>query len=108
MKWKVGKSDIHGNGIFAADDIDVNEDIGISIPLISETSNSLLYQRNTFGLLINDSKTPNAKTVKIGKDWHFEAIKHIDKDEEILVDYRNYEINIDIDSLTTGKKVSVI
>jgi hypothetical protein len=46
--------------------------------------------------------------VKIGKDWHFVSTKPIKKDEEILVDYKEYENKIDLESFTTGKKVSVI
>jgi hypothetical protein len=108
MKWKVGKSKIHGNGVFASEDVQVQEDLGVSIPLIEEQPESLLYHRNTFGLLVNESEDPNAKVVKLGKDWHFVSIKPIRKDEEILVDYKDYEDKIDLESFTTGKRVSVI
>jgi hypothetical protein len=108
MKWKVSKSKIHGNGVFASEDIKANIDIGISIPLIEETSDYLLYYRNTFGLLVNDSKDPNAKVSKLGKDWHFVSIKQIKKNEEILVDYKDYENKIDLESIITKKRVSVI
>jgi hypothetical protein len=108
MKWKVSRSKIHGNGVFASEDVKVHEDLGVSIPLIEEQPRSLLYHRNTFGLLVNDSKTPNAKVVKLGKDWHFVSTKPIKKDEEILVDYEDYESKIDLESFTTGKRISVI
>lgn len=108
MKWKVGRSKIHGNGVFANQNIKKGESIGIGIPLLGETPKTITFERNTFGLLINESKTPNAETIKIGKDWHFVAIKDIIVNEEIFVDYSDYEQKIDKVHLITKKAVSVI
>ena len=108
MKWKVGKSKIHGNGIFASEDISVGTDVGVSIPMIQDTPVVRTFHRNTFGLLVNDSKDPNAQTVKIGNDWHFVAIKSIAEDEEIVVDYNQYMEQVELESFVTGKQVSVI
>lgn len=107
MKWKVQKSDIHGNGVFAATPLKSGEDIGVSIPLVSDTKSVKTYQRNVFGLLINDSKDPNCTCKKIGGDWHFVAIRSIEENEEILVDYKDYEKKIDMDSFISNKKVIV-
>lgn len=108
MKWKVSKSKVHGNGVFASEDVKEHTDLGICIPLVNELLGHIMFQRNTFGLLVNESKTPNAKIAKVGKDWHFISTKPIKKDEEILVDYKDYEDKIDLESAITGKKVSVI
>lgn len=107
MKWKVQKSNVHGNGVFAAQNIKEGEDIGVSIPLVLDTESIKTYQRNTFGLLINDSKNPNCICKKINGDWHFVAIRPIMKDEEILVEYTDYEHKIDFDSFISNKKVIV-
>lgn len=108
MKWKVQKSNIHGNGVFATEIINPKEDIGVAIPLLQETDDHKLFQRNTFGLLVNDSDTPNAKCIKIGNDWHFICTKPINKDEEIVVKYDDYLKTLDIESIMTGKRISVI
>lgn len=108
MKWRVQTSPIHGNGVFANKDISENEDVGVSIPLIREDSISKIFERNTFGLLINDSNNPNVKCVKIGNDWHFVATKTIPKDEEILIKYNEYQKEIDYEIRVTGKRVLVI
>lgn len=108
MKWKVDKSKIHGNGVFATQNITPGMDLGVSIPMIRDTPDLRMFHRNTFGLLVNDSKTPNAKTVKRGDDWHFTAIKPIQEGEEILVDYQDYIEQVEIESLVTGKRVSVV
>lgn len=108
MKWKVGKSEIHGNGIFATQNITPGTDIGVSIPMIRDTPHLRMFYRNTFGLLVNDSKIPNARTVKRGDDWHFTAIKSIKENEEILVDYQEYLEQVELESFVTGKQVSVV
>jgi hypothetical protein len=108
MKWYIGKSKIHGNGTFCAKDVPKNTDLGLSIPINSETSISKIFFRNTFGLLVNDSKIPNAKTVRMDDGWHFVSTKPIKKDEEILVDYDEYIDKVDLESFISGKRVSVV
>lgn len=108
MKWRVQTSSIHGNGVFANKDIAANEDVGVSIPLLKEDSVTKVFERNTFGLLINDSQEPNVKCVKIGTDWHFVAIKLIEKDEEILIKYEEYQKEIRSEVQVTRKRVLVI
>ena len=108
MKWKVLKSDIHGNGVFASENVAPNTDLGVAISLVRETSAQKLFHRNTFGLLVNESKKPNAKVVKSGNDWHFVSIKDINKDEEILLDYQDYLDKVELESIISGKQISVI
>lgn len=108
MKWCIKKSKIHGNGTFCVEDVPEKTDMGLSIPLTSETEDGKVFFRNTFGLLINDSKTPNVKTHKMNDGWHFVSIRPIKKDEEIIVDYDEYSDKVDLESFISGKKVSVI
>ena len=108
MKWCIKKSSIHGNGTFCTEDVSKQTDLGLSIPISFENETSKTFYRNTFGLLINDSKTPNVKTVKMNDGWHFVSIKPIKKDEEILVDYDEYADKVDLESFISGKKVAVI
>lgn len=108
MKWKVGKSKIHGNGVFAAKDVEKNEDLGLAIPMVKDTSQHRMFQRNTFGLLINDSDSPNVKVVKKDDGWHFVSVRPIKEDEEIVVQYQDYLDKVDLESFIAGKRVSVI
>ena len=108
LKWEVQLSDIHGNGVFASTDIQIGESCGLAIPMIQDSEQSRTFQRNTFGLLINDSTSPNVSTTKVGDDWHFVASRFISKGQEILVSYADYELKIDQETIATQKKVSVI
>jgi hypothetical protein len=108
MKWKVGKSKIHGNGIFATQDLQPNEDLGAAIPMIKDSSDHRLFQRNTLGLLINDSKDPNVKCSKVGTDWHFITTKSIPKDDEIVIQYQEYMDKLDLESFMSQKRISVV
>lgn len=108
MKWKVGKSKVHGNGVFAAQDLNRGEDVGVSIPMIKDTETERIFQRNTFGLLINDSSTPNVRCMKIEGDWHFVAITPIQEGDELLVDYNDYGDKVELESFIAGKRVAVV
>ncbi len=108
MKWKVAKSKIHGNGVFAAINIKKGEDVGVAMPMVKDTERERKFQRNTFGLLINDSTKPNVKCVKVGNDWHFISLRPIAENEEIVVNYQDYIEKIDLESFIAGKRVSVV
>lgn len=108
MKWKIEKSQIHGNGVFAATNISSGEDAGISLILVSDSYSYRVYERNTFGIMINDSDNPNVSCTKINGNWHFVALRNIEEDEEIVVSYADYERKIDREAFSTGKRVSVL
>lgn len=109
MKWEVKLSTIHGNGVFAKADIAPQEDIGVSIVRVFDSVSKRIFERNTFGLLINNNpKSPNAETIMIGNNWHFVALSPINKGEEILVDYNDYMAKINAESAKLNKRVIVV
>lgn len=108
LRWKVGKSKIHGNGVFAAEDMPESFDIGVGIVFQRDDKGTVHFHRNTFGLLINESREdPNVKPVKMGADFHFVSLRPIAKDEELVTDYQEYLKKVEMESFITGKRVSV-
>lgn len=107
-KIEIRRSPIHGWGIFAKDDIKsgeiLEESLFLILPIAKGESSYLLldyrfnyprmnseHQVVVFGFssFYNHSNTPNAKweTDEENQLFIFEAIKDINKDEEILVYY---------------------
>lgn len=107
-KIEVRKSDIHGWGVFAKEDINqgeiLEENCFLIIPLHKNESSSLFidyrynfprinseYQVIPFGFscLYNHSNEPNAiwETDEYNNIFIFTSIKNIKKDEEIFVYY---------------------
>jgi hypothetical protein len=93
-KYKVEKSSIHGNGIFAERLIDPNEYIGdvvktgdiVKISKIHESGEDV---RTELGKNINYSKNPNAK---INSEGRLYACFPISKGSEITLDYLSPEV----------------
>ena len=86
---EIKKSDIHGHGIFAKENIDKNVDLGsthIKVPMI------VGYIRTPIGGFLNHSEDPNCHLV-ITQDWDDYLIynvytsRKIKKGEELLLEY---------------------
>ena len=83
---QIKKSNIHGVGIFAVEEINKNKRIGIGInykfyfiPIITDK----------FGSLINHSYKPNCKLKYYNYSYYVVANKKINKNEEITLNYNN-------------------
>jgi SET domain-containing protein len=90
-KFTIKKSSIHGVGVFAKKNIEINEVIHCAIHMLKQPNKEghLFKITDDFGKYINHS-TLNANTelMKLSDgDYHLTAIKYIPKDTEILVDY---------------------
>lgn len=79
--WYISKSKIHGVGVFALQDIFVNEPIDVAI----DSNNTITL----FGSKINHSFNNNTKLVYDGirKNYYLYATKNIQKNEELLANY---------------------
>lgn len=88
------KSKVHGYGLFATKAIEGNRDLGITHIADPRFPNG--YIRTALGSYANHSRTPNIKGIEIGDTYHFVAIRDINKDEELLVDYRDFNYDDDI------------
>ena len=79
----VGNSDIHGRGIFSTDGLKEGDTVGVS----HVTYERVWYQVFPIGIFYNHSYEPNC-IVKTEDNVNLViAIKDINKDEEITVDY---------------------
>jgi len=88
------KSKIHGYGLFATQKIEANRDLGITH--IADPRFPDGYIRTALGSYANHSRKPNLKGVIEGDTYHFITSREILKDEELLVDYTdfNYDENV--------------
>ena len=81
-------SKIHGEGLFAKEDIDDNTKIGLGWLVVGAE-----LIRTPLGGFINHSDTPN--TIKIQKDnrYYLYTIREIKKGEELTLKYTFYSVN---------------
>jgi len=92
----VGKSNIHGLGIIATEDVEPGIDIGISHILNKDYEDGLI--RTPLGGFLNHSDSPNCKYKIEGNDFRLITAKKIYKGEEVTVSYRGWYDDIVLDS----------
>ena len=83
----IGKSNIHGYGIFAIKDIPKNTKLGLSHIRVDD-----LMVRTPLGGFYNHSDNPNCEKYRVGLGWFLRTIKDIIKGEEITAIYTFYNI----------------
>ena len=83
----IGKSNIHGYGIFAIKDIPKNTKLGLSHIKVDD-----LMVRTPLGGFYNHSDNPNCEKYRVGLGWFLRTIKDITRGEEITATYTFYNI----------------
>ena len=83
----IGKSNIHGYGIFAIKDIPKNTKLGLSHIRVDD-----LMVRTPLGGFYNHSDNPNCEKYRVGLGWFLRTIKDIIIGEEITATYTFYNI----------------
>mgnify|MGYP003122194747 CR=1 FL=1 len=79
----VGKSNIHGRGLFTTDSLTEGDVIGVS----HVTYERVWYQVFPIGIFYNHSKNPNC-IIKVEDNLNLLITnRDIEKDEELIVDY---------------------
>ena len=90
-KFKIGKSEIEGEGVFATQNLSPNEYIGNVVTKVKENKNGWLDFKITenLGKWINHQLTPknNSKLVKEGNKYVLRANSKINQGQEITIDY---------------------
>lgn len=81
--YKIGKSDIEGEGVFADQDISKGTCLGLAHVM----KGLELIKITDLGAKHNHSKEPNCRSVKINEKRYLFAIRDLQKGEEITVDY---------------------
>jgi murein DD-endopeptidase MepM/ murein hydrolase activator NlpD/calcineurin-like phosphoesterase family protein/uridine kinase len=91
-KFDIRKSNIFSRGTFARVNIKKDENVGLAIVKIRFTGNNDLdYERTLLGKYTNHSNEPNLKIIKNNGNYYYKAIKNINKDEELTIDYSQFD-----------------
>jgi SET domain-containing protein len=77
------KSNTHGVGLFAINNIKKNKEIGIA---------SINDKRTPLARYINHSKNPNVEFLKVNENIIGYSLKDIQKNKELLVNYRHKKL----------------
>lgn len=85
-KWHIGKSDIHGKGVFASRTIKPFEYIGTAIIFVTPSKSIITKD---FGVYINHKSYPqdNSHLERVGNKYFLVSNTFIPKGKEILADY---------------------
>lgn len=84
--YYIGKSTIHGKGIFAATDLAAESDVGLGIIF---QYGFIPHVTAEPGSMINHSYEPNTDLLYKDDGWHIYTTKAVKKDTELTLDY-NY------------------
>jgi len=96
--WKVDKSNIEGQGIFASEYIKKGTIIGHAYDLIGEINSKYIAGDITvLGLIHNHNPTPNAKPEMYNDKIYFEALEDIKEGIEITCNYSEYNNVLNIE-----------
>jgi SET domain-containing protein len=89
----LNKSDIHGMGLYAGEEIKKGHEFGITHVYDEDFENG--YIRTPLGGFFNHSEDPNCEAYVSGRYIKLRAIKDIMKDEELTAYYWLYEMGMD-------------
>lgn len=107
VKYTIHTSDIHGSGVFASKDIVIGEIVDLILEGIdNDTSNK--YIRTPLGLYINHTSPGNSKLVRNGNNYYLIATKFINKEDEILTSYSDYQQLIQEEFENENKAITVL
>ena len=96
--WKVDKSNIEGQGVFATENIKKGMVIGDAYNIVGQVNDKYIAGDITIlGLMHNHSLTPTARPELYNDTIYFEAIKNIKKGTEITCDYNEYHNVLNIE-----------
>ncbi len=85
--FRIGKSPIHGRGVFAARPIPKGELIGVAILRIGRGKPDKALRQTILSRYLNHANEPNAAMVPIHGGFGLLALGDIPEDKEIVVDY---------------------
>jgi len=90
MKYKIGKSKIHGKGIICTRPIKHGEEIALVFEKVNTTGRPEEdWKMSNMGAYVNHSWKPNSRLIKSGNNYYLQATKNINKNEEITANYND-------------------
>jgi hypothetical protein len=89
---QIANSDVHGQGLFAREDIPIGTDLGLSHVFVMHDWNGKIWavkywERTPLGGFINHSETPNVHVEVEGPNAHFFTLRDIKIGEELFTQY---------------------
>ena len=95
---RIGDSDVHGQGLFAKEDIPQGTDLGLSHVFVmhdwdGKVWGTKYWQRTPLGGFVNHSETPNVIADIEGPRTHFFTKETIKAGEELLITYEQETID---------------
>lgn len=106
-KYTIHTSDIHGSGVFAVNDITIGEVVGVALECVNENNDVLEFLRTPIGMYVNHASKGNVRLKLNGNDYYFVASRFINKNDEIVTSYDDYEKLIENTSSQLKKQISV-
>jgi len=90
--YEIRESKIQGKGVFAKSDIPKNFNLGIAFKKINDTGNpDDDYERTKLGEYVNHSSVKNNLSyLADNKDIFFIAKNNIKREEELLINYKDF------------------
>jgi hypothetical protein len=92
--WRIKRSTIHGNGLFATSDIQAGDHLGRSANLEEDEAGLPRWDITEASRYTNHSPDPNAETVIAGNIMSMQAVRPIARGEEIKVSYAQVSAGI--------------
>jgi|TARA_B100001105_G_C22228574_1_gene372954 SET domain-containing protein len=94
---RIGDSDVHGQGLFAKEDIPQGTDLGLSHVFVmhdwdGEVWGTKYWQRTPLGGFINHSETPNVLADIEGPRTNFFTKETIKSGEELFITYEHEKV----------------
>ena len=90
---KIKDSSIHGQGLFAIENIPIDTDLGVSHIEVVHKNLKAEILRTPLGGFINHTSEPNCYRIKIdSKQWIIKTNKNIKDGEELTLKYSLYEV----------------
>lgn len=98
INYTVKQSPVHGKGIFSNTYLSPNVNLGTAMYLKNKKQPWIDKNviRTDLGKYVNHSKFPNIKMIKEDNIINYITIKDIQRNEELFIDYNNFDFDGDI------------
>ena len=90
MKYKIGRSKIHGKGVICSRPIRHGETIALVFERVNNTGRSEDdWNMKPMGKYVNHSWKPNARLIRKGHNYYLQATQNINVNDEITANYND-------------------
>jgi hypothetical protein len=91
VKYRVDESPVSGEGVFAEENVERNQIVGIAFKKAEESDDpDISYLRTLLGAKVNHSDKPNLYLRKYKQYYFYVAKRNIGRGEELFIDYSTF------------------